>query len=139
MLGNDVTGEELDVTAEWSAAMEASAWRRGWSRRSYQTARIIKKLKAIPEGTGSMMDHTMLLWTSDMGMNPMDHNKKNLPFVIAGKAAGRLKTGRMVDVAGMSHVRLLTALTYLLGVPTDGFGDARYDVGGPALAQMNGA
>lgn len=103
---------------------------------AHQTARLLQKLKSIPEGGGTMLDNTLLLWISDMGMDPFDggntHNKTNLPFVLMGKAGGALKTGRLIDFKKMSHARLLAAITHLMGFPTDAWGEAKYNVGGPA-------
>ncbi len=103
---------------------------------AHQVARMIAKLKAIPEGDGNMLDNTLILWTSDMGMDPFDsgdgHNKRNLPFILAGKAGGALKTGRFIDFKNMSHGRLYAAVTHLMGMPQDAWGESKYNQGGPA-------
>ncbi|HYP12521.1 MAG TPA: DUF1552 domain-containing protein [Bryobacteraceae bacterium] len=58
-------------------------------------ASFLQKLKAIPDGDGSLLDHTMYLFGSGMG-NPDAHDHANLPIVVAGGGAGRLKGGRHV-------------------------------------------
>jgi hypothetical protein len=125
--------------------------RHGYSRQSaadchqhvaFQVARIIEKLKRVPEGQGNMLDNTLVLWISDMGMDPFDsgrpHTKNNLPFVLFGRAGGKLKTGRLIEFKGMSHARLFSAITHLMGFPMDAFGDAKYNEGGPASQLLSG-
>lgn len=60
-------------------------------------ADFLAKLKATPEGAGSLLDHSLFLYGSGMG-NPNVHDHANLPIVVAGGAAGRQ--------AGNRHVRL---------------------------------
>jgi hypothetical protein len=87
-------------------------------------AYFLQKLKAIPEGDGTLLDHSLLLYGSGMG-NPDVHDHANLPIVVAGAAAGR--------VAGARHIRYKEAtplanlhLTLLdkVGVRVDSFADS---------------
>jgi hypothetical protein len=58
-------------------------------------AEFIGKLKAIPEGDGNLLDHTMYFYGSGMG-NPSAHDHTNIPIAILGKADGRIKGGQHV-------------------------------------------
>ncbi len=56
-------------------------------------AEYLQKLKATPDGTGTLLDHTLLLYGSGMG-NPNVHDHVNLPAIVAGGAALGMKGGR---------------------------------------------
>lgn len=56
-------------------------------------AEFLQKLKATPEGDGSLLDHALFLYGSGMG-NPNVHDHVNLPIIVAGGAAGGMKGGR---------------------------------------------
>jgi hypothetical protein len=60
-----------------------------------QTASLMKKLESIPEGNGTMLDNTLLVFTSDSA-NRQHTSGENWPFVLAGNLGGRLKTGQLV-------------------------------------------
>lgn len=93
---------------------------------------IIDKLKAIPEadGSGSLFDNTLIAWCRDMG-DAVNHNQRDMKYVLAGGAGGYLKTnpnGRYLHGQNRDpqdrHERLLLALIDGMGF-TDfsGFGD----------------
>ena len=60
-----------------------------------QTVDLMKKLDSIPEGDGTMLDNTLLVFTSDSA-NRQHTSGENWPFVLLGNLGGRLKTGRYV-------------------------------------------
>ena len=62
---------------------------------SEQTAALLTKLQDVPEGDGSMLDNTLVVFTSDSANRQHSHGK-NWPFVLLGNLGGRLKTNRMV-------------------------------------------
>ena len=61
-------------------------------------AYLVEKLKATPDGDGSLLDHSMYLLGSGMG-NPDVHDHSNLPIVLAGGGAGKLKGARHIKYA----------------------------------------
>lgn len=87
-------------------------------------AEFLAKLKATPEGNGSLLDHSLYLYGSGIG-NPNIHDHTNLPILVAGGAAGGMKGGRHlryerpVPLANL-HLSLLDKA----GVPLDRFGDS---------------
>src|SRR5262245_58082685 len=87
-------------------------------------AYLLQRLKATPDGDGSLLDHTIYLLGSGMG-NPNVHDHTNLPIIVAGGAAGRLKGGRHIKydqprpLANL-HVTLLERA----GVHVEKFGDS---------------
>ncbi|WP_406697086.1 DUF1552 domain-containing protein [Singulisphaera sp. Ch08] len=58
-------------------------------------AEFLEKLKATPEGNGSLLDHSLYLYGSGMG-NPNVHDHTNLPILVAGGAAGKMRGGRHI-------------------------------------------
>jgi hypothetical protein len=74
-------------------------------------ARLVERLESVPEGDGTMMDNTLILYTSDAAET---HHSKGLqwPFVLIGNAAGKLRSGRFIDYPGVGKPgnRLINAL-----------------------------
>ena len=83
-----------------------------------QFAGMVRKMHALKEGDGTLLDHCIMMWGS--GLEDGDkHRRDNLPFIIAGKGGGSLKTGRFLpDVQG-NQGDLLTTLLSCAGVPLD--------------------
>ena len=93
-------------------------------------AEFLGKLQAAREGDGSLLDHSLFLYGSGIG-NPNVHDHSNLPILVAGGAAGRLKGGRHlrhdrpVPLANL-HLTLLDKA----GVHIDRFADSTGKVDG---------
>jgi hypothetical protein len=87
-------------------------------------AEYIAKLRDTPEGDGSLLDHSLILYGSGMG-NPNVHDHTNLPIIVAGgKSAGfrgdrHLKFERPTPLANL-HLTLLDKV----GVRLDKFADS---------------
>jgi hypothetical protein len=58
-----------------------------------QFAYLLGRLRAIPEGTGTLLDNCMIVYGSGNG-DGNRHNHDDLPILVAGKAGGTLTTGR---------------------------------------------
>ena len=58
-------------------------------------AGFVEKLRATPDGDGSLLDHSLVMYGSGMG-NGDKHDQNMVPIVLAGSAAGRLKGGRHI-------------------------------------------
>lgn len=58
-------------------------------------AYLLDRLKSTPDGDGSLLDHSMYLYGSGMG-DPNLHDHINLPILVAGGGAGKLKGGRHI-------------------------------------------
>jgi len=92
-------------------------------------AYFLDKLKATPEGNGTLLDHSLYLYGSGMG-NPDVHDHANLPILVAGGAAGRVKGGRHIrykDPTPLANLHL--TLLDRVGVHLDSFADSRGKVG----------
>ena len=83
------------------------------------------KLKNTPDGEGTLLDNTMILYGSPMGNSNL-HNHKRCPLLLAGHAGGRLKGGlhlKAVDETPMANVML--SMLHTLGLDAmKSFGDS---------------
>jgi hypothetical protein len=87
-------------------------------------AYLVRKLSDTPDGEGSLLDHSLLLYGSGMS-NSNQHDHAPLPIVLAGGAAGKLKGGRHIEVAPKTPLaNLQLAMLHKLGVPAESFGDS---------------
>ncbi len=88
-------------------------------------ADFLAKLQATPEGNGTLLDHSLLLYGSGMG-NPNLHDHDNLPILVAGGAAGRMRGGRHIRFAQPTPLaNLHLTLLDKVGVRIDSFADSR--------------
>lgn len=87
-------------------------------------AYLVEKLQATPDGDGSLLDHSMYLLGSGMG-NPNVHDHSNLPIVLAGGGAGKLKGARHIKYAQQTPLaNLHLTLLEKLGVHLESFVDS---------------
>lgn len=86
---------------------------------------FLQKLKATRDGDGSLLDHSLFLYGSGMG-NPDVHDHVNLPILVAGGGAGRLKGGRHIRYAKPTPLaNLHLTLLDKAGVRLDAFADSQ--------------
>jgi hypothetical protein len=90
-----------------------------------QFAYLVGKLDAIPEGTGTMLDNTVVLWCNELGKGN-SHSRNDEPFVLAGSCGGYFQTGRYLQYDGDSHCDLLLSLVHAMGYEDASFGDPNY-------------
>ena len=98
-----------------------------------EIAHLAKRLAETPEpgGSGSLLDHTTILWTNELGEGN-SHSLDNIPWLFVGGGLG-FKTGRAIDFPdGVPHNRLLLSLAHAMG-HTDlvRFGNPDYCGAGP--------
>ena len=76
---------------------------------------LLKQLAETPDGDGTMLDNSVVVYGSPMG-NPNQHNHKRVPFLLAGHAGGALKGGvhiKAKNATPLSNVML--SLLHTLG------------------------
>ncbi|MBM3736486.1 MAG: DUF1552 domain-containing protein [Acidobacteria bacterium] len=88
-------------------------------------AYFLSKLDALKEGAGSLLDHSLILYGSDLSV-PTSHSQRDLPIIVAGGAAGRIVGGRYLRFPGDTTPLTNLYLTMLdkAGVPTEKLGDS---------------
>ncbi len=78
---------------------------------------------------GTVLDDGVCVWVNDLSNGP-PHGGENVPWVLAGSAGGRLRTGQYVDAGGVDYNRILNTIGAAVGCtkddgsPLDDFGDA---------------
>lgn len=93
-------------------------------------ARLMKKLQSVPEGDGTVLDNTVIVYLSD-GAERHHSSCYEWPMVLIGNLGGRLRTnGRYLcwpkyGVKGHRTIaNLYCTLLHAAGAPRDSFGDA---------------
>ncbi len=96
-----------------------------------EIAALAKALAEVPEpgGEGSMLDHTTLLWTNELGKGN-SHTLDNIPFVLVGGGLG-LGRGRAVKLEPTPHNRLWLTLAHAVGHDIKTFGNPKFCERGP--------
>ena len=85
-------------------------------------AQYLAKLRATPDGDGSLLDHMTILYGSGIS-NSTRHAGDNLPLMLVGGGAGRLPSGRhLVYEDEPSMANLLVTLMDKMGVPVERLG-----------------
>jgi hypothetical protein len=88
-------------------------------------AYLAEKLKSIPDGDGTLLDHSLILYGSNMG-NSNQHLHYDVPHVLIGGASGALKGNRHLAFPSRTvpTSNLLLSILDLYGVHQDSFGDS---------------
>jgi hypothetical protein len=83
-----------------------------------QFAHMVKKMASLREGDGTLLDNCIMMWGTGLE-DGNKHTRENLPFIIAGKGGGSLKTGRFLGHTKGNQGDLLMTLLTAMGVPVD--------------------
>ena len=118
-LGHDLAHNNNNVDGDGSKKLQVYRWY------SEQAAYLLERLDSIPEGGGTMLDNTLILWASEFGESN-GHSSNNLMWLLMGNAAGQFGTGRVLDCGGRSTNDLHTSLCNAFGIPDQTFGNPAY-------------
>jgi hypothetical protein len=118
---DDNSGEEVAGYLELITQIDR------WYAEQYRY--LLDKLHAYKEESGSVLDNSAVVWANELG-DGKGHTFFDLPWVIAGSAAGYLKQGQYVqmwqngvtDTDTSPHNRLLITLLNAVGVTAEGGG-----------------
>jgi hypothetical protein len=93
-----------------------------------QMAYLATKLDSMPEGNGTVLDNSCLMFLSNMWIG-RKHDNTRLPLVLAGGLGGALETGRTLSYLDAGDENRKMSSLYLslmdkMGVKLDRFGDA---------------
>lgn len=103
-----------------------------------QLANLMTRMSKTPDGDGSLLDNTLIIWSSDFGENV--HGGLNVPHILLGGAQKKFRMGRYLDFAPTSghpaynsdipayqpHNRLLVSVLQAFGLDVDQFGSDEY-------------
>lgn len=88
-------------------------------------AYYLQKLKSTPDGDGTLLDHSLILYGTNMG-NSNQHQHFDVPHVLAGGASGQLKGGRHLayPTRTVPTGNLLLSIVNMFGVGAKSIGDS---------------
>ena len=98
-----------------------------------QLAYLAKRLEKMPEGDSTVLDHSCLMFVSNM-WSGSQHDSSKLPVLLVGGLGGKLTTGRVLDYSTREKENRKLCSLYLsmmkrMGVKTEQFGDATNELG----------
>ena len=79
-----------------------------------QLAYLLGELAKRPDGDGTMLDTSLVVCCTEVS-DGNTHSHDNMPFVLAGRANGRLSTGRALSYDGVRHSNLLSSIAHAMG------------------------
>lgn len=100
-----------------------------------QFAYLLGKLDSIPEGNGTVLDNTVVLWTNNLRTGGTHSRTNGIPYVLAGGCGGYFRTGRFVRYPrygnpGAHAVNdLLVSLCNAMGVNVTTYGNPAWCTG----------
>jgi hypothetical protein len=113
-LGVDV---EHHLTSHDTSAAKQELLAKIYTWYAERFAYLLGRLDAVPEGQGSMLDHTLVIWGSEVGTGS-SHDFANVPFVVAGGGGFGVRSGQYLKVlAGTYHNRLIVSAMRYMGAP----------------------
>jgi len=83
-----------------------------------QFAYMVKKMHSLREGDGTLLDNCIMMWGSGLE-DGNKHSRENLPFIIAGRGGGSIRSGRFLTGIKGNQGDLLTTLLACVGIPLD--------------------
>ncbi len=122
---HSLSHEPDDKKDSYEKLMKINTWFAG------EFAHLAKRLSETPEpaGEGSMLDHTLLVWTNELGKGN-SHTLDNIPYVMLGGGFG-FKMGRSLKFDKAAHNRLWMSVAHAMGHNLKTFGKVELCDGGP--------
>jgi hypothetical protein len=124
--GNTSCGQQFNPVAA-QAMTDLDAWHAG------HLAYLLTQLDSVQEGTGTVLDHTVVVWLTELATPTHEH--RDAAVLLAGGCNGFFKTGRYVryprnlsnpiggqPMTGPAHNRLLVSLMQAMGQGDTSFG-----------------
>jgi Protein of unknown function (DUF1552) len=130
-LGHQASHHDLSHLGDGDATMvqqitEVNVWY------AQQFKYLLDRLAEVPEGDGTMLDNTLVVWGNELSRGN-SHGNQPVPFVLAGSAGGAIETGRYLSFDDVEHNRMLVSICQAMGLgDTQTFGDNDPGTGGLA-------
>ena len=84
-------------------------------------ASLLKMMDSVKEGDGTLLDHSLVLATSESNYARI-HSIDSLPIMVAGTAGGKWKSGKHIVGKGDPSSRVGLTIQQVLGMPVDSWG-----------------
>ncbi|MBC2663531.1 DUF1552 domain-containing protein [Novosphingobium flavum] len=104
--------------------------------RSMETfASLLKHMDGIREGSGTLLDNSLILATSESNFAKI-HSVDNLPILVAGRGGGRWKSGQHISGNGDPSSRVGLTIQQVIGMPVNAWGQGAMEVTRPITEVM---
>jgi len=103
--------------------------------------KLMKSLESVPEGSGTMMDNTLIVYTSN-NADKQHTNGSTWPFILLGNCSGQIKNGRFLQFDRSRPINALyTTMLHAIGAPCDRYNmdntsAKKYDSGTGPLEEL---
>jgi hypothetical protein len=121
-LGHDMAHNNNNCDPSHAKKLKVFRWY------SEQAAYLLNKLNSIPEGGGTMLDNTVVLWVSEFS-DSNGHAANKLMWLLMGNAGGYFKSGQVLDCNGRSTNDVHALLCNAFGIQDRTFGNPAYCAG----------
>lgn len=98
-------------------------------------ASMLKIMDSVPEGDGTLLDHSLLLATSESNFAKI-HSVDNLPIMVAGRGGGKWKSGQHISGNGDPSSRVGLTIQQVMGMPVTSWGDGAMQTSKPISEVM---
>jgi hypothetical protein len=107
---HDISHDFSQMGSNFDAYNTIQAWY------ASQLAYFLGKLDSYVEGDRTLLDNTLVLWATEIGESTQ-HDLTLMPYVFAGSAGGKIKTGRLVDYGNtkQDNNQMLVTIAQLMG------------------------
>jgi hypothetical protein len=93
-----------------------------------EIARFCERLAAIPEGDGTLLDHTIVFWCNEISKGNT-HSHDDMWLLVAGGSRAGVRLGRWLRFEDRPHADLLVSFGRAMGLPIERFGHEGYCTG----------
>jgi hypothetical protein len=122
-----ITGNHHGISHDFAGSgTNFEAYNRIQTWYSEQLAYFLGKLDSYPEGDGTLLDNTLVLWATEIGESTQ-HDLMMMPYVFAGGAGGKIRPGRYLDFSSnrRDNNQMLISMAHAMGADDlTSFGDA---------------
>jgi hypothetical protein len=124
---NNINGNHHAISHDFGASgTNYEAYNKIQTWYTEQLAYFLGKLDSYVEGDKTLLDNTILLWATEIGESTQ-HDLTLMPYVLAGSAGGKIRSGRFIDYGTTRHDnnQLLVSIAHAMGADDlTSFGDA---------------
>ena len=114
-------GDNFDGTSWTTQAIKYEQYLKVIEFHHEQMAYFLTRLSEIQEGDGTLLDHCMILYGSPFA-DGHEHQSTDLPVMIAGKADGKIRPGRMLEYDNEPLEGVFLSMMDVMGVAVHEFG-----------------
>lgn len=118
-LGHDLSHNNNNCDPDNSKKLKVYDWY------SQQFAYLLGKMSAIPEGAGTLLDNTVIVWASEFS-DSSSHAGDNLLWFLMGNVGGYFKSGQVLNIGGRSCNDLMVSLQNAFGIASNTYGNPAY-------------